>query len=55
MCMYICTHTNRYIYTHVANNYFNHFYCILHGWIKGYNSSITTIMCQGGSYRTVVG
>ena len=30
-------------------------YCILRGQIKGYNSSITTIMCQGGSYRTVVG
>ena len=30
-------------------------YCILCGRIKGYNSSITTIMCQGGSYRTVVG
>ena len=25
------------------------------GRIKGYNSYITTIMCQGGSYRTVVG
>ena len=31
------------------------FYCVLCGQIKGYNSSITTIMCQGGSYRTVVG
>ena len=31
------------------------FYCILRGRIKGFNSSITTIMCQGGSYRTVVG
>ena len=30
-------------------------YCILCGWIKQYNSSITTIMCQRGSYRTVVG
>ena len=30
-------------------------YCILHGRIKGYNSSITTIMRQVGSYRTVVG
>ena len=29
------------------------FYCILCGWIKGYNSSITTILCQVGSYRTV--
>ena len=29
-------------------------YCILHGRIKGYNSFITTIMCQGDSYRTVV-
>ena len=30
-------------------------YCILCEWIKGYNSSITTIMCQRGRYRTVVG
>ena len=29
-------------------------YCILRGRIKGYSSSITTIMCQGGSYKTVV-
>ena len=29
--------------------------CILRGQIKGFNSSITTIMCQVGSYRTVVG
>ena len=28
---------------------------ILHGWIKEFNSSITTIMCEVGSYRTVVG
>ena len=31
------------------------FYCILRGRIKGFNSSITAIMCQVGSYRTVVG
>ena len=30
-------------------------YCILRGWIKRCNSSITAIMCQVGSYRTVVG
>ena len=30
-------------------------YCILRGRIKGFNSSITAIMCQVGSYRTVVG
>ena len=30
--------------------------CMYFVWqIKGYNSSITTIMCQVGSYRTVVG
>ena len=29
-------------------------YCILRWWIKGFNSSITAIMCQVGSYRTVV-
>ena len=31
------------------------YYCILRGRIKGFNSSITIIMCQVGSYRTVVG
>ena len=30
-------------------------YCILRGRIKGFNRSITTIMCEDGSYRTVVG
>ena len=30
-------------------------YCILCGRIKGFNRSITTIMCEDGSYRTVVG
>ena len=30
-------------------------YCILRGRIKGFNHSITTILCQVGSYRTVVG
>ena len=30
-------------------------YCILRGWIKGFNHSVTTIMCEDGSYRTVVG
>ena len=29
-------------------------YCILRGQIKGFNRSITTIMCEDGSYRTVV-
>ena len=29
-----------------------HIYCILRGRIKGLSSSITTIMCQAGSYRT---
>ena len=33
----------------------NDYYCILRGRIKGFNSSITAIMCQVGSYRTVVG
>ena len=32
----------------------NKIYCILHGQIKGFNRSITTILCQVGSYRTVV-
>ena len=30
-------------------------YCILRGWIKGFYRSITTIMCEDGSYRTAVG
>ena len=30
-------------------------YCILHGRIKGFNRSITTILFEVGSYRTVVG
>ena len=30
-------------------------YCILRGWIKGFNSSITTILFEVGIYRTVVG
>ena len=30
-------------------------YCILRGQIKGFNSSITTIMFEVGSYGTVVG
>ena len=30
-------------------------YCILRGRIKGFNHSITTIMFEDGSYRTVVG
>ena len=38
-----------------ATNVMLHSYCILRGWIKGFNHSITTIMCEDGSYRTVVG
>ena len=30
-------------------------YCILLGWIKGFSCSITTILFEVGSYRTVVG
>ena len=30
-------------------------YCILHGRIKGFNCSITTILFEVGSDRTVVG
>ena len=42
----------------IWNNYNYHIclYCMLHGQIKRYNSSITIIMYQGGTYnRTVVG
>ena len=31
------------------------FYCILRGQIKGFNGSITSILFEVGSYRTVVG
>ena len=34
---------------------YNLIYCILRGQIKGFNSSITTILFEVGSYRTVVG
>ena len=30
-------------------------YCILRGWIKEFNNSITTILFEVGSYRTVIG
>ena len=30
-------------------------YCILRGQIEGFNRSITTILFEVGSYRTVVG
>ena len=33
----------------------NSIYCILRGRIKGFNRSITTILFEVGSYRTVVG
>ena len=35
--------------------YLIHTYCILRGRIKGFNRSITTILFEVGSYRTVVG
>ena len=31
------------------------FYCTLHGRIKGFNSSVTTILFEVGSYRVVIG
>ena len=34
---------------------YNKVYCNLCGRIKGFNRSITSILCQVGSYRTVVG
>ena len=40
---------NLYSYIYVLLNVVMLIYCILHGRIKGYNSSITTIMCQGGT------
>ena len=36
-------------------NEFKNIYCILRGRIKGFNRSITTILFEVGSYRTVVG
>ena len=37
-------------YTSNTKLHYMYYYCILRGWIKGFNSSITTIMCQGGSW-----
>ena len=34
---------------------YNLYLLYLRGWIKGFNSSITTILLEVGSYRTVVG
>ena len=34
---------------------YNVAYCILCGWIKGFNGSITTILYEVGSYRNAVG
>ena len=42
-------------YSTRKNLYYIVLYCILRGQIKGFNRSITTIMCEDGSYRTVVG
>ena len=39
----------------LKDNYDIAIYCILHGKIKGFNSSITSIFFEVGSYRTVVG
>ena len=39
----------------VPYGHFCFIYCILRGRIKGFNSSITTILFEVGSYRTVVG
>ena len=43
------------IYRKLLYLYIYYIYCILRGQIKGFNRSITTIMCEDGSYRTVVG
>ena len=53
----ICIHATSY-YSYVAVHvhvFIIMHYCILRGRIKGFNRSITTIMCEVGSYRTVVG
>ena len=52
ICMYINTMIQSRLY-HILS--LNWFYCILCGQIKGFNSSITTVMCEVGSYSTVVG
>ena len=43
---FVCTPV-QYIYIYI--------YCILRGRIKGFNRSITTILFEVGSYRTVAG
>ena len=40
---------------HVHGITIAYIYCILRGQIKGFNRSITTILFEVGSYRTVVG
>ena len=44
-------------YSYINNKDITHncnvIYCILRGRIKGFHSSITTIMCQVGNYRNL--
>ena len=59
MHMYICTQMNlkimEYVKIYSRIGTFNKHCCILRGRIKMFNRSTTTIMCEDGSYRTVVG
>ena len=53
------THTHTHTHTHMSITLWGcpilTTYCILRGQIKGFNRSVTTILFEVGSYRTVVG
>ena len=55
----VCININKHKYKYVnINKYiyiYIYIYCILRGRIKGFNHSITTILFEVGSYRTVFG
>ena len=52
LCKYFSTTQH---YSICLLNYYINTNCILCGRIKGFNSSITTILFEVGSYRTMVG
>ena len=52
---HFCLCYNLYIHTRIHTHTHIYIYCTLRGQIKGFNSSITTIMYEVGNYRSVVG
>ena len=53
--VYFVTHLINHLSTVLIDTLYIATYCILCRQIKGFNSSITTILFEVGSYRTVVG